>query len=200
MHYWGDEWFQKHGDHLYAAIEETDKALREAGIACLTKEKYGTRREDLLKLWDGGWYTIIYGPKLYYSPSNYYKWPPFRKLVEAIHCIVYHIDHRLIPYKKTKYGYLFAGVADFHRFLGIVRIVNKWQAKQYNKAFQLACKKYPDIVDELIMDAEGYKMIKACKWGDIDGEAIHNKHWKVLSSDDIEKEKQAWMSMCKQES
>ena len=63
MHYWGDEWFKKHGNSLYAAIEETDKALRKVGIGCLTKEKYGTRREDMLKLWDGGWYTIIYGPK-----------------------------------------------------------------------------------------------------------------------------------------
>lgn len=197
MHYWGDEWFQKHGDHLYAAIREMDEAMWKARISCLTKEKYGTRREDLLHLWDGGWYAIIYGPRMSYSPYKYYKWLPFRKLVEGIHSLVYRLDHRLIPYKKTKYGYLYGGLADFHRMIGIVKLVNKWQARQYNKIFQLTCKKYPDVIDELVMDAEGYKMIKPCKWGDVDGEAIHNKHWKVLTDDDIEKEKQAWMAMCK---
>ena len=195
MHYWGDKWFQEHGDHLYAAIKETDKALWKAKIGCLTKEKYGTRREDMLKLWDGGWYTIIYGPRFSYQPWKYYKWKPFRKLVEGIHSFVYWLDHRIVPWTKTKYGWLYKGLADFHRWLGIVALVNKRQAKQYNKIFQLACKKYPDIVDELILDAEGYKMIKPCKWGDVDGEKIHNKYWKTLSDEDIEKEKQAWMSM-----
>ena len=197
MHYWGDKWFQEHGDHLYAAIEETDKALWKAKIAFLTKEKYGTRREDMLSLWDGSWYRIIYGPKLYFSPAKYYKCMPIRHFVEFIHSLIYHIDHRLVPYKKTKYGWLWGGLADFHRLLGIVALVNKRQAKQYNKIFQLACKKYPDIVDELILDAEGYKMIKPCKWGDVNGEKIHNKYWKTLSDEDIEKEKQAWMSMSK---
>lgn len=188
MHYWGDKWFQEHGDHLYSAILELDKKLWKYKIGCLTKEKYGTRREDMLKLWDGGWYTIIYGPRFSYRPWKYYKWKPFRKLVEGIHSFVYWLDHSIVPGTKTKYGRLRKGLADFHRWLGIVAVVNSWQAKKYNKAFQLTCKKYPDVIDELVMDAEGYKMIKPCKWGDIDGQVIHNKYWKTLSDMDIENE------------
>lgn len=181
MHYWGDEWFKAHGDNLYAAIEELDRIFWKHRIACLTKEKYGTRREDMLSLWDGSWYRIIYGPKLYFSPAKYYKCMPIRRLVEFVHSLVYHIDHRLVPYKKTKYGWLWGGLADFHRIVGLTKLVHKLQARTYNKVFQLVCKKYPDVVDELIVDAEGYKMIKPCKWGDVDGAEIHNRYWKPLS-------------------
>ena len=50
----------------------------------------------------------------------------------------------------------------------------------YNKVFQLACKKWPNVVDELIVDIDGWEWIKPCKWGDVDGEAIHDKYWKKI--------------------
>lgn len=181
MHYWGDEWFNKHGDDLYAAINEIEHNLRKYRICVCGKEKWGCYRDDFLRLWDGGWYYIIFGPSLCFRPCRYYKWKPFRKLVEFIHSAIHWFDHCMIPYKKTKYGWLKGGIADFNVKIGLAKLVWDWQAKKYNKVFQLVCKKYPDIVDELICDTEGYKMIKPCKWGDIDGTAIHNKYWKPLS-------------------
>lgn len=40
-HMWGDAWFRKYGPTLYAAIDETLKLLRECGIKCSGKEKFG---------------------------------------------------------------------------------------------------------------------------------------------------------------
>ena len=159
MHYWGDEWFQKNGDDLYTAISFIEKRLRKYGIFVCGKEKWGCYRDDFLHLWDGS--IGRYEPVIY-------TW--YEKLL-------YRINHNLIPYKKTKFGWLKGGLADFNRKIGLVKLVQKYQAYQYNKTFQLACKKWPHITDELISDTDGYQMVKPCKWGNIDGEAIHNKYW-----------------------
>lgn len=42
-------------------------------------------------------------------------------------------------------------------------IKRKWKEANYSGSF-----------GRIIVDAEGYKMIKPCKWGDIDGTEIHN--------------------------
>lgn len=181
MHYWGDDWFKAHGDNLYAAIDKIEKGLRRHGICVCGKEKYGTYRDDFLRFWDGGWYYIIFGPTLCFCPKHYYKWKPLRLTVEFIHKAIRWFDHYMIPYKKTKYGWLKGGVADFNTWIGITGLVWKRQAKMYNKVIQQACAEYPDIVDELVLDLTGYKMIKPCKWGNVDGTEIHNKYWVPIS-------------------
>jgi len=163
MHYWGDEWFKKNGNDLYTAIAFIEKRLRKHGMFVYGKEKWGCYRDDFIHLWDGSIGDIVIGHRL-----SYYTW--YEKLF-------HHIDTHLIPYKKTKLGWLYAGLSDFNRVIGLVKLVQKWQAYQYNKTFQLACKKWPNITDELISDLDGYAMIKPCKWGDVDGEKIHNKYW-----------------------
>lgn len=54
----------------------------------------------------------------------------------------------------------------------------KRKEEDYNRVFQEACKKWPDVTEELICDIDGWSMIHPCKWGDIDGKKIHDKHWK----------------------
>lgn len=164
MHEWGDEWFQEHGQNLYDAIDFIEKRLRKAGICVYGKEKWGCWVDEYLKLWDGSLSPIFFGWHLFY---NTWYLRLFRK-----------IDYFLIPYKKTKFGWLKFGVAEINKWLGLVDLVCKWQANQYNKAIQLACKKWPDVTEELIVDTEGYQMVKPCKWGDVDGELIHRKYWK----------------------
>ena len=64
--------------------------------------------------------------------------------------------------------------------LGIVKLVQCWQKRGINKLFQRVCKEHPYIVDELISDTDCYMYIKPGKYGDIDGEKIHNKYWKQI--------------------
>lgn len=52
-HYWGDRWFEEHGNELYTAMSYIDKFYRRAtktnGI-CF-KEKYGTVRYEMTWSW-----------------------------------------------------------------------------------------------------------------------------------------------------
>lgn len=168
MHLWGDEWFEKHGDDLYTAINVLERRLRKwAKVGVCGKEKWGCYRDEYLRFWDGALGVIFCGYNLWWGRHWWNK-------------MWYVLDYRLIPVKKTKYGWIKAGFSDLNRKLGLVKIVNKWQARQINKAFQFTCKEYPDLIDELISDIDCYRCIKPCKWGDIDGETIHNKYWKKI--------------------
>lgn len=182
MHYWGDEWFQQYGDELYQAINEIYLGMKKHHIGYMNKEKFGTNREECVKFWSGGLYDIIFGPKFYYYPSGCYKNQMIYKIACFIHNAIYWFDHSIIPYKKTKYGWLKAGYADLNRILGITKLVHKHQAKMYNKVYQQVCKKHPDIIDEILMDpvACSEHLIKPCKWGDIDGDVIYKKYWKTI--------------------
>ncbi|MDO4465568.1 MAG: hypothetical protein Q4C49_00970 [Bacillota bacterium] len=75
---------------------------------------------------------------------------------------------------------IWLGLIHINNKIGLTKLVNKFQAYQFNKTFQLACKKWPNIIDELISDIDGYEMIKPCKWGDVDGTEIHNKYWTTI--------------------
>lgn len=168
MHRWGDDWFKKYGEELDTAIRDLEDRIRKwAKAGVCGKEKWGCYVDEYLTLWDGGITQIFFG----YRAT--YQWNKISK-------IMWRIDHFLIPYKKTKYGWLKGGLSDFNRLIGLVRIVRWWQKRMINKAFQITCKEHPDIVDELVLDTYSYKMIKPCRWGDIDGEKIHRKYWKKL--------------------
>ncbi|MCQ2737227.1 MAG: hypothetical protein MJ224_01295 [archaeon] len=193
MHYWGDEWFQKYGNDLYKAIDEIDKQLRKYHIGAITKEKWGCRREDMLRFWDGGLYTILFGYRLYIGTFRYkglfkFKW--FENFINKIHRFIYNKLDKGIPnipsetkiedYKKYYNKRIWKGLIYYNQKIGLTKLINNYQVKMYNKIYQQICKKYPHIVDELIMDIDGYEMIKPCKWGNIDGKEIHNKYWKSI--------------------
>jgi len=169
MHCWGDEWFKKYGDQLNSAISILETRMRKwAKVGVCGKEKWGCYRDDFLTFWDGGIKEIFVG----YRAT--YKWHWFHRLC-------YHIDHRLIPVKKTEYGWIWVGLCDFNSMIGLRKLVNMWQARMINKAFQITLKENPEIIDELVSDVDCYEVIKPCKWGDVDGKEIHNKYWKVIS-------------------
>lgn len=168
MHYWGDEWFKKYGETFYKAIDVFEDRIRKwAKCGVYGKEKYGTYRDEYFRMWDGSISTILFGYKLFHGGN----W--FEKLI-------WKIDNYLIPIKKTQFGWYKVGLANFNRAIGLVKLVNKWQARMLNKAAQITCKEFPEVMDELLMDICFYEFIKPCKWGDIDGEEIHKKYWKTL--------------------
>lgn len=169
MHTWGDEWFKKYGNQLYNAIDTLEYRIRKwAKCGVYGKEKYGTYRDDYFRMWNGEISTILFGYKLFRGESWF-------------ELLIWRIDYYLIPIKKTQFGWRRVGLSDFNRSIGLVKLVNKWQAKRLNKAVQITCKEFPDVVDELLSDVCFYKCIKPCKWGNIDGEKIHDKYWKVIN-------------------
>ena len=172
MHYWGDDWFKEHGDNLYSAINTVEKRIRKwARMGVCGKEKFGTWRDEYLTFWDGGIGQIFCGYRGWWGLNWWTK-------------LLFTIDHNLIPIKRvkteTKVVWLKVGLSNFNRMIGLVKLVNKWQARMLNKAVQITCKEYPDVIDELVSEVDCYQCIKPCKWGDVDGEAIHNKYWTIL--------------------
>lgn len=173
MHYWGDEWFKEHGNNLYKAISVLEKRIREwAKMGVCGKEKWGAYQDEYLYFWDGGYSHILLGHSYWMIDKR------------KIRNVMWHIDHHLIPVWKTKAGWKWVGIATFHKIIGLKKLVNKWQERQLNKAFQVTCREFPDVVEELVCDVECYKVIKPCKWGNVDGEAIHKKYWKVVGAND----------------
>ena len=188
MHYWGDEWFQKNGKDLYDAIDFIEDNLHKYGIGVCGKEKWGCYRDDFLRLWDGGLYTILFGYRCYIGTRKLSKYPKLKNIIDKLHHFIYFtldngtpksipnesLDQITEKYKNRKWK----GLCYYSEKIGLLKLVHKFQAYGYNKTFQLACKKWPNVIDELISDITGYKMIKPCKWGNIDGEEIHKKYWK----------------------
>lgn len=189
MHYWGDEWFKNNGNDLYEAINYIDKELRRYGIFAISKEKYGSRREDILHLWDGGIYSLLFGHRCFIGTYKHYKNEKLRNFIDQIHHFIYYTIDQGIPSKKENETFeeyskryekrIWKGLSHYTNKIGLLKLVHKYQANMYNKTYQIACKKWPMIIDELIVMVDGYKMIKPCKWGNIDGEEIHNKYWRT---------------------
>ena len=170
MHKWGDDWFRKYGNEFDRAIYDFEQRIKKwAKCGVCGKEKYGTYRDDYFRMWDGSLSVLFFGYKAFRHSK-------FENLV-------WKLDHYLVPVKKTQFGWYKVGLANLNRTIGLVKLVNKWQARQLNKAAQITCKEHPDLVDELLMCVCFYKCIKPCKWGNIDGEAIHKKYWKPLKED-----------------
>ena len=191
MHYWGDEWFKKNGDDLYEAISYIENYLRKHHIGVCGKEKFGTYRDEYLTFWNGGIYHILFGYRGYIGTYHRYRCEWFKNLVNKIHNFIYFtIDQGSISSKEgesfQKYSKRYnerkwKGLCDLNYKIGLTKLVNDRLAKHYNIAFQNACKKWPNLIDELICDVDGYMMIKPGKYGDIDGEAIHNKYWQKVN-------------------
>lgn len=83
-------------------------------------------------------------------------------------------------YSDTK---IWKGLKYYMEKLGITQAVQHHQRHIYNKVFQKACKMYPDIIDELVCEIDGYEMIVPGGWGSVDGKKIHDKYWKKVDMD-----------------
>jgi hypothetical protein len=86
----------------------------------------------------------------------------------------YNIRNKFISFKLDKYI-----IRPLFRYTGIYYCISQYQKIIYNYAIQKMCKKYPDIIDELILDLDGYEMIKPSIFGKINGIKIHNKYWET---------------------
>lgn len=73
-------------------------------------------------------------------------------------------------------------ISKINHTIGLTWIIRKWQIKKINQLFQKVCKEHPYLIDELISDTDCYMYIKPGRYGDIDGEKIHNKYWKLLTN------------------
>ena len=123
--------------------------LRWGRIGSHGKEKYGTFR-DHSYFWDGGIWSLVYPGHVRIRP----KW----------RFMYFYIE----PY-FIKPITVYTGI---HK-LGI------WYQKQvYNYAIQKMCKKYPNIVDEMVAYLDDYELVKPGIFGPIDGKVIHGKYWK----------------------
>lgn len=61
--------------------------------------------------------------------------------------------------------------------LRLYKPVQWYQSLAYNYFIQQACKKWPNIVDELVRDLDGYELIKPGLFGKVCGKTIHKKYW-----------------------
>lgn len=149
MHYWGDDWFEKNGDDLYKAINYCCDVWRTYGrIGTHGKEKYGTFRDQL---WAYRAEWPIY--ELVKPGYLYYRWPKW----------VMRIENKL---------------GNIVRFLRLHRLIQLYQRIVYNYAVQQACKRWPNVIDEIVSDLDGYEWVKPGIFGPIDGAKIHFKYWK----------------------
>ena len=167
MHLWGDDWFKQYGDEFYKAIDDLEYRIRKWSKAFVYgKEKFGRYEDSYLTLWDGGLFQIIFGYKMFFHGR--------------LERLVHKIDHSLIPVRKTKFGWFKVGLCGINWKIGLTQVVRRWQEKRINKAFQITCKEHPDLIDELVSHVDCWEFIKPCKWGDVDGTAIHNKYWERI--------------------
>jgi hypothetical protein len=147
-------------------------------------------RDEYLHFWGGGLYEILFGYSVYIGTWRFKNYPKLQSLINKIHHFIYYkvdcgtpekrenesFEEYSIRFKNRKWK----GLQHYSSQIGLTKWIHDHQAKHYNKAFQLACKKWPNVKDELIVMVDGYKMIKPCRWGNVDGEEIHNKYWKKL--------------------
>lgn len=150
IHYWGDDWFKKHGKDLNFVINYCMSFWKKHGrIGSHGKEKFGTFR-DHCYFWDGGIWSLFYPGYVWVKPGFW-------------HFIYFYVDRYATRPFTLKTG--------LHR-LGM------WYQKQiYNYAIQKMCKKYPDIIDEIVVDLDYYEFVKPGIFGKIDGKIIHDKYW-----------------------
>lgn len=142
-------------DDLYKAISEIMHIWKRYGrIGTHGKEKWGKFRDQFWP-WNGTITGLLYPGYVRIMTPNWFYWG---------------IDQKLIrPFLlKTR----------------LYKIVIWYQAIVYNYAIQKACKKYPNIVDELVSDLDWYQAVKPGIFGKVDGTEIHNRHWIKVGGND----------------
>lgn len=152
-HIWGDSWFEKYGNDLDKAISFCITNWERWGrIGSHGKEKYGNFRHHIY---------LFYGEL------------PLWEL-----CYPGYVSYRNWP-KPLLYldRYLFKYV---FRYLGLGRLIRWYQSQVYNIVIQIACRRWPDIIDELVADSDMAGAIRPGLFGKVDGKAIHDKYWTKL--------------------
>lgn len=126
MHYWDDEWFEKYGDDLYAAMDYIRRYVRKYSRCHVSmKEKYGTiRYEYIFPPWGSVW-------------IRHYIKSPFKKTVE--------IDGHKFTYRP----YLWAWTGS-HSW--IYRTWTRYGRYILKKAVINACINYPYVIPEILAD------------------------------------------------
>jgi hypothetical protein len=150
MHQWGDDWFKANGESLNKAMDEFEKICRKMGFILL----YGKEKWGCYR----DEYLTFWDGGLHYF---IYKSPIF-------------IRNNFLYWKVDPI------IKFITKFTGVQWLFVKYQTFVYNYAMQKVCKKYPNVIDEMVMDLNGYKMIKPSIFGDVDGEKIHKKYWRTL--------------------
>ena len=150
MHQWGDEWFKTNGNDLYKAIDEFEDI-------CI---KYGGIK--------------VYGKEKYGTYRDEYLSLWDGGLHYILFSSVVKIENNFIYWKLDPV------LKAIFKFTRILKLVQWYQANVYNYAMQKICKKYPNVVDEMTIMIDGYKMIKPGRFGDLDGLKIHNDNWKTI--------------------
>lgn len=149
MHYWGDEWFEKNGNDLNCAIDFIYKFIRKWG-----RLKYSNKEKYGTMQEE---FTRFYDGGIHYFIC--------KNFVGICHPFIYWKIDPIIRF-ITKYT-------------GLRYLIIKYQIFVYNSAHQIACKKYPNVTDELIVDTYYSEFIKPNIFGKIKGKDIYNKYWNV---------------------
>jgi len=150
MHHWGDSWFEENGDDLHTAINYCVRMWRKYGRIGAHGKEKYGTFRDQLYWWDGGVHGLLY--------------PGYVRIVRPF--LYFKLDR-----------YLFKPLL---KYTGLRNLIWFYQKNLYNYTIQKMCKKYPNIVDELVIDLDGYKIVKPGIFGKIDGEKIHKKYWKSI--------------------
>lgn len=124
-HYWGDDWFEKNGNDLYAACNYLEKnCKRWARLGIYTKEKWGVMRVSTTSAFWTYWpvHSILY------PGYHYYQW-----------------NGKLIDWMEYPLAKVFMT-------LGITRVVNRYQVYVLKYFWKRAAKKWPHIAKEIMAD------------------------------------------------
>ena len=192
-HLYGDEWFAKYGDELYEAMSELEDGFRKNGIHIYLKEKYGCIRSEIISLWDGGLFQLLFGYGISidtYNKDGLLKYDWIRGLWNKVRRFIkFQIDSGHISkkddetwedYSKRYEKRLWKGLSHINMKIGLTDFVNKRKIRKVNNIVQKVCTKHPDIVNEMICDIDFYEWITPCEHGSVDGVEIHKKYWKPI--------------------
>lgn len=150
MHECGDEWFIKNGKDLNSAIYEFERICRRYGGILI----FGKEKY--------GCY-IDDATTLWDGGSHYF-----------IYKSPYYIRNNFIYWKIDPI------IKFITKNIGLHFIIVKYQKTIYNYAMQKVCKKYSNVIDEMILYLDNYRLVTPGIFGKINGEEIHNKYWRTL--------------------
>lgn len=150
MHIWGDDWFEANGKDFNNAIGYFYNFIRKWGRIKAYTKEKYGTHRTNTWLWDGGLHYFLY-----------------RSFIR--------IENKFIYWKLDRFV-----IQPFTKYTGIRWLVIQYQLFIWNLATQIVCKKYPNIIDEFVMDMDLYDAVKPSIFGKVNGKIIHKKYWKVL--------------------